>query len=464
MNKHPENMFARFARLVAVACLLLAGLGVVHAQMLDKEQLDRIVAVAEDEVILQSELDHAVANVLAQYRSNPQQLPPRNVLEQQVLQRLIMMRLQVQRAQGTGIRVADADVDQAMQRVAENNKMDVRQLRASLEHDGMNYDDFRKSLREQLLVQRLQQRVVQNQSNVSDSEVQILLASNSLKSGEVHLQHILISVPDGADAAQIQAVREKADGVKKQIDEGMDFTAAAIRFSNGQDALQGGDLGWRRFDEVPEAFGNLVDGMKPGQVSQVVRGPSGFHIVKLVDTRATGKQVITEFHARHILIKISELVASADAQRTVADIRHRIVDGGEDFGKLAKEHSEDAPSASSGGDLGWFPLDQYGTRVAEVVSSLKDNEISQPFQTDAGWHILQRLGTRQQDRTEDMQREQAREVIRSRKSEEEFENFLRQMRSEAYVCAVDQRDVTPELTLCGSANARGTGDKQTPTP
>jgi peptidyl-prolyl cis-trans isomerase SurA len=464
MNKLPENMFARLARLFAVACLLLTGLGVVHAQMLDKEPLDRIVAVAEDEVILQSELDHAVANVLAQYRSNPQQLPPRNVLEQQVLQRLIMMRLQVQRAQGTGIRVADADVDQAMQRVAENNKMDVRQLRASLEHDGMNYDDFRKSLREQLLVQRLQQRVVQNQSNVSDSEVQIMLASNSLKSGEVHLQHILISVPDGADAAQIQAMREKADGVKKQVDDGMDFTAAAIRFSNGQDALQGGDLGWRRFDEVPEAFANLVDGMKPGQVSQVVRGPSGFHIVKLVDTRATGKQVITEFHARHILIKISELVASADAQRTVADIRHRIVDGGEDFGKLAKEHSEDAPSASSGGDLGWFPLDQYGTRVAEVVSSLKDNEISQPFQTDAGWHILQRLGTRQQDRTEDMQREQAREVIRSRKSEEEFENFLRQMRSEAYVCAVEQRDATPELPLCGSANARGTGDKQAATP
>src|SRR5476651_710421 len=193
MNK----LLNKLVQLVAVGCLLLGGLGatnVVRAQILTKEPLDRIVAVAEDEVILQSELDRAVANILAQYRNNPQQLPPRNVLEQQVLQRLIMMRLQVQRAQGTGIRVSDADIDQAMARVAENNKMDVRSLRASLEHDGMSFDDFRKSLREQLLVQRLQQRVVQNQANVSDSEVQILLASNSLKGGEIHLQQILLGI------------------------------------------------------------------------------------------------------------------------------------------------------------------------------------------------------------------------------------------------------------------------------
>jgi peptidyl-prolyl cis-trans isomerase SurA len=453
-------------QLVAICCLLLAGFGTatsVRAQILDKEPLDRIVAIAEEDVILQSELDRAVANVLAQYRSNPQQLPPRKVLEQQVLQRLILMRLQVQRAQSTGIRVADADVDQAMARVAENNKMDVRSLRASLEHDGMSYDDFRKSLREQLLVQRLQQRVVQNQANVSDSEVQILLSSNSLKAGEVHLQHILLGVPEGADAAQIQAVRDKADSVKKQLDEGMDFTAAAIRFSSAQDALQGGDLGWRRYDEVPEAFANLVDGMQKGQISQVLRGPSGFHIVKLVDTRANGKQVVTEYHARHILIKATELVSSDEAQKTATDIRRRIVEGGEDFAKLAKQHSEDVTTASAGGDLGWFGLEQYGTRVSEVVSMIKDNEVSQPFQTDAGWHVLQRLGTREQDRTQDMQREQAREVLRNRKAEEEYENFLRQMRSEAYVCAVAAADVTADLPQCVDAN-KESGDKKAATP
>jgi len=425
----------------------------VHAQLADKEQIDRIVAIAEDEVILQSELDRAVATVLTQYRSNPQQLPPRNLLEQQVLQRLIMMHLQVQRASGTGIRVSDTDVDQAVQRVAEQNKIDTRTLRASIERDGMSYEDFRKNLHDQMVVQRLQQRVVQNQANVTDSEVQILLASNSLKAGEVHLQHILVGVPEGANAAQIQAVRDKADGIKKQVDEGMDFTAAAIRFSSAQDALQGGDLGWRRYDEVPEAFANLVDGMQAGQVSQVLRGPSGFHIVKLVDKRATGKQVITEYHARHILVKTSEVVSSDEAQKNVADIRRRIVDGNEDFAKLAKQNSEDAPSANAGGDLGWFPIDQYGTRVAEVLPLLKDNEISQPFNTDAGWHIMQRLGTRQQDRTDDMLKAQAREVLRTRKSEEEYENFLRQMRSEAYVCAVRTSDANPELPLCADTNA-----------
>jgi len=443
--------------LLALCLIALLSFGAmparVHAQLADKEQIDRIVAIAEDEVILQSELDRAVATILTQYRNNPQQLPPRNLLEQQVLQRLIMMHLQVQRASGTGIRVSDTDVDQAVQRVAEQNKIDTRTLRASIERDGMSYEDFRKNLHDQMVVQRLQQRVVQNQANVTDSEVQILLASNSLKAGEVHLQHILVGVPEGANAAQIQAVREKADGIKKQVDEGMDFTAAAIRFSSAQDALQGGDLGWRRYDEVPEAFANLVDGMQAGQVSQVLRGPSGFHIVKLVDKRATGKQVITEYHARHILVKTSELVSSDEAQKNVTDIRHRIVDGNEDFAKLAKQHSEDPPSANAGGDLGWFPIDQYGTRVAEVLPLLKDNEISQPFNTDAGWHIMQRLGTRQQDRTDDMLKAQAREVLRTRKSEEEYENFLRQMRSEAYVCAVRTSDANPELPLCADTNA-----------
>ena len=422
-------------RIVAVVCslLALAGASLARAQMLAKEPLDRIVAVADDDVILQSELDRAVANVLQQYQKNPQQLPPRDVLERQVLESLVMLRLQIARAKDTGIRISDADVDQAVQRVAAQNKIDVSQLRASLNHDGMSYDDFRKSLRDQLTVQHMQQRVVQGQANVSDAEVDILLASNSLKSGEVHLQHILVATPNGADAAQIQAAHDKAENVKKEIDGGMDFTAAAIRYSSGQDALQGGDLGWRRYDEVPEAFAELVEGMQPGQVSQPLRGPSGFHIVKLIDKRADGKQVVTEYHARHILIKTNEVVGSDEALKSAADIRHRIVDGHEDFAAVAKHDSQDATTAGSGGDMGWFPVDQYGTRVAEVVSTLKDGEISAPFQTDVGWHVLQRIATRQQDRTADMKRDQAREIIRNRKAEEQYENFLRQLRSESYV-------------------------------
>ena len=424
-------------RIVFCLCFLVTALGAwsgLQAQaLLPAQPLDRIVAVADDDVILQSELDAAVANVLSQYRDNPQQLPPRDVLDRQVLESLVMLRLQVARAKDTGIRVSDADIDQAVQRVAEHNKMTVEQLRGSLASQNLNYEDFRNHLRDQILVQRLQQRVVQGQSNVSDSEIDILLASNSLKSGEVHLQHILVGLPNGADASQIAAARAKADEVKAKIDGGLDFTTAAIQFSSAQDALQGGDLGWRRYDEVPEAFANLVEGMKPGDVSQPLRGPSGFHIVKLVDKRTEGKQVVTEYNARHILIKVNELTSSADAKKTIEDIRHRIVDGHEDFAALAKKDSQDPNTASAGGDMGWFPIDQFGSSVATQLATLKSGEISQPFESDLGWHIMQLEGTREQDRTKEMKREQARDVIRNRKAEQAYEDFLRQIRSEAFV-------------------------------
>jgi peptidyl-prolyl cis-trans isomerase SurA len=438
-------------RIALSLCLLLGALGatgVVRAQaLLPTQPLDRIVAVADDNVILQSELDAAVANVLRQYRSNPQQLPPHDVLERQVLESLIMLRLQVQRAKDTGIRISDGDIDQAVQRVASNNHMSVDQMRSSLAQDGMSYVDFRTHLQDQLMVQRLQQRVVQGQVNVSDSEVDILLASNSLKSGEVHLQHILIGLPNGADATQIAAARAKADEVEAKIAGGMDFTTAAIQYSSAQDALQGGDLGWRRYDEVPEAFANLVEGMQDGQVGQPIRGPSGFHIVKLVGKRADSKQVVTEYHARHILIKVDELTAGDEAKRTIDDIRHRIVDGHEDFATVAKKDSQDPATAGAGGDMGWFPIEQYGSQVANQLTILKDGEMSQPFRTEVGWHILQRLGTREQDRTQEARRDQAREVIRNRKAEQAYEDFMRQLRSESYV----------EVRLPGADSAAGAG-------
>ena len=423
-------------KLVAVFCVLFsvfAGIPAARAQLLPVEPLDRIVAIAEDDVILQSELDRAVAQILAQYRNNPQQLPPRDVLDRQVLDRLIMMRLQVQRAQSTGIRVTDTEVDQAMQRIAQQNHIEVAQLRASLAHDGVDFDDFRKTLRDELLVQRLRQRVVQGMGAITDAEVDTMLASGSVKTDEVHLAHILIGLPDGANAQQIQQAKDKADDVKKQIDGGMDFTAAAIRYSNAPDALDGGDLGWRRIDSVPEAFAAIAENSQPGQISNIVRAPNGFHIIKVIDKRSNAKQMVTEYNARHIVIAVNELVGSDEAKKKVADLRHRIVDNHEDFAKLAKEFSQDPQTGPLGGEMGWFPIDQYGTKVAEVIASLKDNDVSQPFQTDVGWHIVQLLGKREADRTEQSKREQAREIIRNRKAEDEYENFLRTIRSDAYI-------------------------------
>lgn len=418
-----------FALLLALACAAPRA----TAQLLPSDSIDRIVAVVDEDVVLQSELDRAVGQILAQYQRNPAQLPPRNLLEAQVLNRLIMTRLQVARADSTGVRVGDADIDNAVQTIARQNNLSPDQLRASLAQDGISYSEFRRNLHDELMVQRLHQRVAQSSAQVSDAEIDIMLASNSLKTGEVHLAHILIGVPDGASADQLQAAREKAERVKKEIDGGMDFTAAAIRYSNASDALEGGDLGWRRFDQVPSMFADLVQGMKPGDSTPALRGPSGFHILKLVGKRDTGPQMVTEYHARHIMVRMSELVSTDEAQRKVAELRRRLVDGKEDFAKLAKQFSQDPGSANAGGDMGWFAIDAYGPKVAEVLTTLKDEEISQPFQTEAGWHLIQMLGKREQDKTREAQREQARQAIQERKADEEYDNFLRTLRSEAYV-------------------------------
>jgi peptidyl-prolyl cis-trans isomerase SurA len=419
--------------LSALACVALLVLGVApaRAQMLASDPVDKIVAVVEEDVILQSELDRAVQNVVAQFGSRGD-LPPRDVVERQVLERLILIRLQLQRAESTGIRVSDTELDQAVMRLAQQNNATLDQLRATLERDGFSYDEFRRTMREELMVQRLRQRFVQSRVAVTDTEVDILLASDSLKRGEVRLSHILVGVPENASPEQIQAAREKAEGIRREIDGGADFSALAIRYSDGQQALEGGDLGWRRFNEVPQVFADLVAGLEKGQVTQALRGPSGFHILKLVDERTDAKELVREFNSRHILIKTSELVSSDEALASVRNLRSRI-EAGEDFAALAKEFSEDNTSKQAGGDMGWYELGAYGTRVAQVTESLADGELSEPFQTEIGWHIMQRLGSREQDKTEQVARDQARTMLRNRKAEEEYDTFLRQLKNESYV-------------------------------
>jgi peptidyl-prolyl cis-trans isomerase SurA len=429
-------MQTSMTRLPALLALVLAALGApgyAHAQALSTDAIDRIVAVVDEDVILQSELDRAVGNILAQYAGRPgQQLPARDVIERQVLERLITIRLQLARAEQTGIRVTDTELDQSVMRLAQQNNVSLDQLRGSLERDGFSYTEFRDTMRDELQVQRLRQRFVQSRVNVTETEVDILLASESLKRGEVRLSHILVGVPDGASAPQIQAAREKSEMVKKEIDGGLDFAAAAIRYSDGQQALEGGDLGWRKYNEVPDAFADQIAGMGPGEVTQPMRGPSGFHILKLVEVREQQQELVREFNARHILVNSSELVTADDAQATIRDIRRRVVGGG-DFAELAKEFSEDNTTANLGGDMGWFEIGDYGTRVEQVLASLKDGELSEPFQTEVGWHLMQRLGTREADVTDERRRDQAREIVRNRKAEEEYDLYLRQLRGEAYI-------------------------------
>ena len=439
-----KQPLALFLLAVAAAAIVPA-----HAQLLPgtpaNQPLDRIVAVVDDGVILQSELNDAVRSVQQQYASQPGQLPPMDVLQRQVLDRLVLMKLQVQRADDQGVRVSDTDVDQAVGAVAQQNKMSADQLRAAVEQEGSSFAAFRQQLREQLIAQRLHESVVRDSVNVTDSEINNLLASPTYKAGEIHLAHIQIGVPSGGDAAAIAAAQKKAEEAINAVRGGMDFKAAAIRYSDAQDALEGGDLGWRRMDEVPPAFADAVAGMKVGDVSPAMRGPTGFHIIKLMEQRAPSRQVVPEFHARQILIKPSEIVTPEQARQKAEDLYNRIVNKKEDFAKLAKDESKDNTTANNGGDMGWFPQQAWGTTIAQQINDLKDNEVSKPFQSEAGWHIMQRLGVRQSDLTDQIARDQARQAIGNRKAEQAYEDYLREMRSAAYVNVLvpELRDPAP---------------------
>jgi peptidyl-prolyl cis-trans isomerase SurA len=418
-------------------CLLLVAAAIAapnaRAQALSLDPIDGIVAVVDEDVILRSELDRAVANIRQQFADRTDQLPPPEVLEKQVLERLITMRLQLQRAESAGVRISDLELEQAISRIAEQNKISIEQLRTQLAADGVSYDEFRVQLREEMTAQRMRQSLVQSRVSVSETEVDIALASDSLKRGQVNIGLILVAVPDGADSEQLATAKTKIDGIKSLIDRGeMEFSAAAIRYSDHQTALEGGNLGWRSFDEIPPLFANLVQGMKVGEVSQAVRGPSGYSLIKLIETRETGEQSITEYHARGILVRITEVVTTEKAQEKAQALYARLL-AGEDFAKIAKEASDDSVTRNQGGDMGWFQAQAWGTVIGEKLLTLNDGQLSEPFSSEAGWHILERLGKREQDITDEAQRNAARETIGRRKADEEFERFLRQLRDEAYI-------------------------------
>ena len=444
-----KQIFAMFLLTIVMAIPSLAQAQFLAPQDSNSGQqpIDRIVAVVEDEVILQSELNDAVAAIQQQYANQPGQLPPIDVLRRQVLDRLILMKLQLQRADDQGIRVSDADVDQAVQAVASQNKMSPDQLRAAVEQSGMSYAAYRQQLHDQLVVQKLHENVVRSSVSVTESEINNLLNSPSYKAGEVHLAHIQISIPGGASAADIDAAQKKAEQALAAIKGGMPFKAAAIRFSDAPDALDGGDLGWRRMDEVPPAFVDAISSLKPGEVSGILHGPTGFHILQLVDQRAQSKQMVTEYHARQILIRPSELLSPTQAQQKAQDLYNRIVNKHEDFAKLAKDNSNDDTTANAGGDMGWFQQGDWGTLIGQKLADMKDGEIAQPFQSEAGWHVLQRLGTRNSDMTSEIARNQARQAIGNRKADQAYDDFLRDLRSSSYV-----KILAPELEEPASDN------------
>ncbi|MEX2524164.1 MAG: peptidylprolyl isomerase [Gammaproteobacteria bacterium] len=398
-------------------------------------ELDRIVAVVNDDVVMASELEERLRTVRDQLREQGTQMPPTSQLKKQVLDRLIMNKLQMQMARQTGIRVDDETLNRTISGIAAENGVSLTQFRDILERDGYSYAQFREDIRNEIMISRLRQRAVDNRVSVSEREIENHLA-NQQHQGETEveyrLSHILVALPRSPTSGDLENTREKAEQILDELRNGAEFGKTAATYSDGQQALEGGDLGWRKAGQLPTLFSGAVSNMEKGDISDLIRSSSGYHIVKLTDIRDSEKVVITQTHARHILIRPDEMTSEEDAFRRLNQLRMRI-QGGDDFAELARGHSNDTVSAADGGDLGWVSPGELVPEFEEVMGSLNPGEVSEPFQTQFGWHIVQVLERREHDSTEDIKRARAREAIRERKLEEARENWLREMRDEAYV-------------------------------
>ena len=397
--------------------------------------IDRVIAVVNDEAITQYELDDARSIVLQQLKQQNVQQPATDVLDKQVLERLITERALLQHAKDSGIKVDDTQVERAIQRIAEDNKLTLDGLRQALARDGVTYAKYREDVRREIIVQRLREREVDARITVSDAEVENYLATIKAQFGgeaEYRLAHILVVVPEQASAEQIEAKRRRAEEAAKNIRDGADFGQVAAGFSDASDALSGGNLGWRPGARLPTVFAETVRGMKVGDVSPVLRSAAGFHIVKLIERRSQNEAaLVDQMQVRHILIRVNEITSEADAKAKIDRLKDRL-DSGAKFEDMARLNSEDASSAK-GGDLGWVSPGDTVPVFEEAINKLAVKQVSAPVRSPFGWHLIEVLGRRKQDISADRARMQAQLAIRQRKSDEAFQDWVRQTRDRAYV-------------------------------
>jgi len=397
--------------------------------------VDRILAIVNNEVITSREIAERVKTVTQQLGQQGTPLPPAEVLQKQVLERMIMDRLQIQLAKDTALRVDDLQLDRTVARVAENNKMSLTNFRLALERDGIQFEKFREEIRNEIMLSRLREREVDSRITISNNEIDYFLSqqdASQTSASEYNLAHILLRLPEQASPEQVEKQRARASQVLLQLRQGADFAKLAVSFSDAPDALQGGAMGWRARDRLPELYAHALEDMKAGEVSAVLRSPAGFHVIKLLDRRGAGAPVMVEqTHARHILVKTNEVVSEADARRKLTNLRERIL-GGADFGELAKLNSDDS-SAVSGGDLGWVYPGDTVPEFENTMKNLKAGEVSQPFKTAFGWHLMQVLERRTADVSGERRQMEARQILRERKSDEAYQEWLRQLRDRAFV-------------------------------
>ncbi len=397
--------------------------------------LDRVLVVVNDEAVTQWDMNEQRRIVLQQMKTASVTPPSGDVLDKQVLERLIVERAVLQFAKETGIRVDDTTVERTILRVAEENKLSPDEFRKVLDREGIPYANYREDLRHQVIIQRVREREVDSKITVSDAEVDNYLATVASQAGgedEYLLSHIYITVPEQATPDVVESSRKRAEDALAQVKSGKDFAQVAAAFSNAPDAPSGGNLGWRTRARLPTVFSDVVRKMKPGEVSDVLRSAGGFHIVKLAELRNRNQPtVVDQTHARHILIKVNESTSESEARVKIDRLKERITSGSK-FEDLARVNSED-PSSAKGGDLGWISPGDTVPDFEHAMDKLAINEVSAPVRSPFGWHLIQVLERRKQDVTKERRREQARQAIRQRKSDEQFEEFVRQQRDRTYV-------------------------------
>ncbi|MFA5083190.1 MAG: peptidylprolyl isomerase [Hydrogenophilaceae bacterium] len=398
--------------------------------------VDRIVAVVDNSVITANELDNKVEQTLRQLAGRKTPPPPRSLLTKQLLERMITEQVLLKTAEDTNIKVDGDTLDRTINRIAAQNKMDLPAFRAALEKDGVDFEQFRQQIRSEMTIARLREREVDNRIVVTDAEIDNYLTGRKQdpsKQTDYNLAHILILAPEGASPEKLAELRTKAETAQAELKGGTDFAQVSAAYSDAQNALQGGGMDWRSEAKLPNLFVDAVKDLKPGEITPVLRSSNGFHILKLVDKRGVDTHlVVSQTHARHILIKTNELVSDKDAFVRLSELRDRLTNGGAKFEELAKLHSDDL-SAAKGGDLGWLNPGDTVPPFEKAMNALPVDGLSEPVKSPFGWHLIQIVERRDQDVSEERQKLEARRSIRERKSEEAFEDWVRLMRDQAYV-------------------------------
>lgn len=426
-------MTKQLIKTIGVACTVggLLAAPTAHAD----EVLEYVVAVVEDDVVLASEVKTGMQQITAQMRAQRTAIPPQAALKKQVLEQLIMTKLQMQKAKKSGVKVNKDMVNRAVANIAQRNNMSLRDFVGALKRQGIDYSAYRDTIKEQITIQRLKARDVDRRVLVTEKDINDALGTSGARNGEddeFKARHILIAMPKGATAEKIAETETKATDVMKKLIDGADFAQTAVAFSNGQRALYGGELGWRKGSKLPTIFLNQLVTMQPGETSSLIRSPAGFHILKLEDRREGKRQMVKEHKTRHILIRVTEARPNLEAKTKLEGIQQQIRDGG-DFATLAEENSEDPGSAARRGELGWAGPGKFVPPFEAAVNGLKPGETSDLVRTKFGWHLIQLLDSREVDGTLINRRQRVTQALRERKTAEETELWYRRLRDEAYV-------------------------------